>query len=121
MKKIVYFTLLSLSIFAENRNEFEDVLTSEVSEITEPSEENSKPLSLSIVQGDGSVVSLSDGSLYQIDPHHWDVSSGWIANPAEVSIEDTKDGSTYPLIITNKATGNYVRATLAPQQELSSE
>lgn len=116
MRKIVYFTALPLLLFAETLEEIDSPLTPIASE-----EDSHKPLSLSIVQGDGSLITLSDGTLYQIDPKHWDVSSGWIANPAEVKIENTEDGSEYPLIITNKATGNFVRAALVQKQEESAE
>lgn len=117
MKKIACFIMLPLLVFAEDAvNEMDQSMVAAVSE-----QEGRNHLSLSIVQGDGSTVSLSDSSIYQIDPKDWDVSSGWIANPAEVSIEDTKDGSPYPFIITNKATGNHVRAALAPEEAVSSE
>jgi hypothetical protein len=118
MNKIVYFISIPFLIFAsgvDDGGSEEDMID------THKKEEGHKHLSLSIVQGDGSLISLSDGSLYHIDPKYWDVSSGWIANPADVSIEDTKDGSTYPLVITNKATGTSVRAVKALQEELSSE
>jgi hypothetical protein len=70
---------------------------------------------ISIIDSKGSVVSLTDGSTYAIDPQNWDVAGGWIGNSPEVTIEDTKDGSDYPLILTNKATGSSVRATLLPK------
>ena len=70
---------------------------------------------ISIVDAKGSVVSLTDGSTYAIDPESWDIVGGWIGNSPEVSVEDTKDGSDYPVILTNKATGSSVRAALIPK------
>jgi hypothetical protein len=70
---------------------------------------------VSIVDAKGSVVSLTDGSTYAIDPQSWDIVGGWIGNSPEVSVEDTKDGSDYPVILTNKATGSSVRAALIPK------
>jgi hypothetical protein len=70
---------------------------------------------VSIVDAKGSVVSLTNGNAYAIDPESWDIVGGWIGNSPEVSIEDTKDGSDYPIILTNKATGSSVRAALIPK------
>ncbi len=70
---------------------------------------------ITILDSKGSVVSLTDGSTYAIDPQSWDVVGGWMGNSAEVSVEDTKDGSDYPIILTNKATGSSVRAALIPK------
>lgn len=147
MKKIVYSIAIPLLLFsvsssdskanendtptdstASEYNEPTDSTASEhnepndssVSESTTPQEEK-QPLSLSIVQGDGSTVSLTDGSMYQIDPHDWSKSSGWIANAAEVTVFDTQDGSQFPLIITNNATGTTVRGALMHAESMSSE
>lgn len=83
---------------------------------TMPAETTSNPVALSIVQENGSTVALTDGKLYQIHPDDWAKSSGWIGNAAAISIQDTNDGSAYPLILTNTATGTSVRAALAPPQ-----
>ncbi len=113
MKKILFTILLPLMGCAVSPPDQTPVPEPEAMVETLPVETTSNPAALSIVQENGSSVALTDGNLYQIHPDDWAKSSGWIGNAAGISVQDTKDGSPYPLILTNAATGTSVRATLA--------
>ena len=116
MKTILYIISLPLMIFASGP----EVVGPELMIETASMDQDGKSLSLSIVQLDGSSVTLTDGSSYTIQLEDRVKSSGWIGNASEVDVQDTKDGSAYPLIITNKVTGTSVRAVLVGPESGSS-
>ncbi len=72
---------------------------------------------LSIVHSDGSVIETAHGVVYEIQESDWNQSGGWIL-PASLTIKDLKDGSDYPLEITNNTTKTTVRGRLVAPKDV---
>ncbi len=62
----------------------------------------------------GSVIRLSDGSLWNIHPKDTPITQSWIT-PAEIVVSQSGD-PTYPYKLTNSLTGSSVRAQKAQGQ-----
>jgi hypothetical protein len=94
-------------------------------------EDTSVPWKITDKAQDGSNVTLSDGSVYEIHPHDRSVVSNWGTIPGrEHSVEVVNSRNVnrdYPIDITNKVTGQTVHARLpeadieAPSIEAPSE
>lgn len=116
MRKVIYLAILPFMLMAETppqemrgkpNNEVMGMTPAEKAISAEP---GVNPLTISIVKEDGSKIWLSDNSEYDINHDHRSIASGWLFNPAVVTVEHSKDGTEYPLIITNQTTKEQVRA-----------
>lgn len=101
MRKAFLIVCLPLLVFADDQT-----IDTEIS-----------PPRVSIVAGNGSTITLTDGIMYEIDPRDAEISSAWIGNSAEVIVVDTQSGSDYPILLTNKDTGATVHARIASSEE----
>ena len=77
-------------------------------------EENTLTISLNI--RNGQQLQLSDGSLWEINPEDSYTSSTWIT-PVELTIKKSNN-PTYPFWLSNKATGQGVRARKMNPEEM---
>ncbi len=68
------------------------------------------PRAVSMVSLDGKTVLTNDGSNYKVHPQDRKVSQGWTKYNGEVIIRYHKKFDDYPFTITNKITGETVRA-----------
>jgi len=66
---------------------------------------------ISIVTIDGSMITMTDGTMYQVAPTDMEISSGWIGYAADVTITESNDPN-YPLTLTNTSTKTSVNAKM---------
>ncbi len=63
-----------------------------------------------MVSLDGKTVLTNDGSNYKVHPDDREISQGWTKYNGDVIIRFNKKADEYPFTITNKITGEKVRA-----------
>ena len=68
------------------------------------------PRAISMVSLDGKTVLTNDGSNYKVRPEDRDISRGWTKYTGPVIIRYHKKMDEFPFTITNKNTGEIVRA-----------
>lgn len=68
------------------------------------------PKAISMVSLDGKTVLTNDGSNYKVHPEDRVISMGWTKYTGQVIIRVDRKKDEYPFTITNKATGEFVRA-----------
>jgi hypothetical protein len=68
------------------------------------------PKAISMVSLDGKTVLTNDGSNYKVHPEDREISMGWTKYTGQVIITFNKKKDEYPFTITNKLTGEFVRA-----------
>ena len=68
------------------------------------------PRAISMVSLDGKTVLTNDGSNYKVHPSDRKISQGWTKYNGDVIIKFDKKIDEYPFTITNKITGETVRA-----------
>ncbi|MBM3193907.1 MAG: hypothetical protein FJZ59_06740 [Chlamydiae bacterium] len=68
------------------------------------------PKAISMVSLDGKTVLTNDGSNYKVHPEDRKISMGWTKYTGTVIISLNRKKDEYPFTITNKGTGEFVRA-----------
>jgi hypothetical protein len=68
------------------------------------------PRAISMVSLDGKTVLTNDGSNYKVHPEDREVSRGWTKYTGQVIIRYNKKIDEFPFTITNRNTGEIVRA-----------